>query len=254
MTDEKLNLTVMFNASTGLPHIIRSYQDHPIYGPSTYDLQVSNYTAVDGVMFPRRFQSVYDNRLGSDAVLEDFLVEHIDMNPKFEADFFAGLPAHESDSPKVAPKADPNIPHADILEGFTNAIWGFEVTPLGNLSATHPLKNLQKLWNLIFENSAYAQLVMEFEDGVIVADAPLHQTDEVIEWIQKNIKKPITHVWVSQMGKAHLEPGMLMRTRSLVITIGTTQARQPSTSNLEQSSSYQRWAKSTGRASQEPSS
>ncbi|KAF2095496.1 metallo-beta-lactamase superfamily protein [Rhizodiscina lignyota] len=203
VTDAKLNLTVVFDPTTGLPHVIRSYQTHPVYGPCTYDLQVSNYTIVDGVKIPRRFQSVYDNELGSDAVLEDFLVEHIDMNPEFDSDFFTGLPANESDAPKVAPKADPDLSHAEILEGFSNMIWGFDTEPLGNLSATRFLSNVPKLWNVMFENSAYSQLVMEFEDGVIVADAPEHQSSQVIEWIQENINKPITHVWPSHHHRDH---------------------------------------------------
>lgn len=186
----------MFNESTSLPHVVRSYQDHPIYGPSTYDLQLSNYTMVDGIMVPRRFQSIYNNPLDADAVLEDFLVEHVEVNPAFEPGWYDGLEADKSDTPKVAPEANSSIETSDILEGYTNMIWGFDVTPLGDLSATHPLENMTRLWNLIYENINYAQMVMEFEDGVIVADAPLHQTDAVIDWIQQNIKKPITHLWV----------------------------------------------------------
>jgi hypothetical protein len=76
-------------------------------------------------------------------------------------------------------------------------IYGFESGDLGNVSATHPLAAVPNLWNLQFENTAYAQLVMEFEDGVIVADAPPKQTQEVIRWVEDNIGKPITHFWVS---------------------------------------------------------
>lgn len=210
VNDKKLNLTVMFNASSNLPHIIHSYQSHPIYGPSTYDLQIPNYTRVNGVMFLQRFQWIYDNPLGSDAVLKDVLVEHIDINPTFGPSFFAGLAAKDSESPQAAPKANSEISHSDVLEGFTNMVWSSDQLDLGNLSAIYPLKDVLKLWNLNYENINYAQLVMEFGDDVIVADEPEKQTDAVIEWIQQNIAKPITHVWVSRlMMQLQLLPNML---------------------------------------------
>jgi hypothetical protein len=41
------------------------------------------------------------------------------------------------------------------------------------------------------------QFVIEFEDHVIVGDAPPQWTKQVIEWIDKNIGKPIKYLWVS---------------------------------------------------------
>jgi hypothetical protein len=37
---------------------------------------------------------------------------------------------------------------------------------------------------------------MEFEHGVLVVDAPPHQNQLVIKWVQDTLKKPITHFWV----------------------------------------------------------
>jgi hypothetical protein len=192
-----LALTIVFDPSTDLPYIIRLEEEHPIFGPSTYDLQLSNYTVVGGVQFPQRFQTIYDTPLGSNAVLEDFLVESIDFNPSFPIDFFQGLPANESDTPKAAPFILPGTSYASIGESFSNMISGMDSGDAGNVSASHPIDDVTQFWNLVFDASGYSQLIMEFEDGVIVADAPPIQSLAVIQWVQENLKKPITHLWVS---------------------------------------------------------
>jgi hypothetical protein len=197
VNDEILNITVIFDPSTDLPYIIRSYEDHPIFGLSTNDLQLSNYTSIDGVFFPQRFQTIYNTPLGSEAVLEDFLIENIEINPHFPSDYFTGVPANESSTPRAAPSKMPEYSHAEIGEGFSNMIWGpgFVLTS-ANVTASHPIENNPYIWNLIYEDSDYAQLVMEFEDGVIVADAPPHQSLFTIQWVKENLRKPITHLWV----------------------------------------------------------
>ena len=77
-------------------------------------------------------------------------------------------------------------------------LYGFDYANFQNVSVSHPLgEDVPQVWNLMFDGSSYAQLIMEFEDGVIVADAPLQQSEHTIEWVRKNLKKPITHLWVS---------------------------------------------------------
>lgn len=206
VTDEILNLTVVFDPATSLPHIIRSYEQHHIYGLSTNDLQLSNYTEIDGVKFPLRQQRVYDNPLNSDAVLEDVLIEHVEVNPNFIHGFFDGLPSNQSDTSKTAPKQDPERGRAVVGEGFSNMISGLEShasAGVGKLNASHPAKDLPKLWNLQWENTIYAQLVMEFENGVVIAEAPLHQAKPMIAWVKQHIGKPITHVWPSHHHRDH---------------------------------------------------
>ena len=195
--DKNLNLTIIFDPTTSLPFIIRSYEKHPIFGVCTSDLQLTNYTSIDGILFPRRFQTIYNTPLGSDAVLEDFLVEHIEINPSFPHDFFEGLPINESNTVKVAPAKSSDYSHADISEFNSNMIWAGELTAR-NMSGSNPVADLPQLWNLLSNDTdlPYAQLVMEFEDGVIVADAPPHQSRLIIQWVEDNLKKPITHLWV----------------------------------------------------------
>jgi hypothetical protein len=197
-----LNLTVIFDPTTNLPFIIRSYEHHPVFGICTSDIQLSNYTSIDGVMFPQRFLTIYNTPLESNSVLEDFLVEHIEINPAFPQNFFDGLPANMTESVKVAPAQIPEYSHAEIGEFHSNMIWAGEFSgTLANLSVSHPIADLPNLWNLIYLDAdlPYAQLVMEFEDGVIVADAPPHQSLLTIQWVEKNLKKPITHLWVRDL-------------------------------------------------------
>jgi hypothetical protein len=76
-------------------------------------------------------------------------------------------------------------------------ICGFESGDPGNISASHPIENVSHVQNLSFDGTAYLQLIIEFEDGVIVADAPPSQTLATINWVQENLNKSITHLWVS---------------------------------------------------------
>ena len=91
LRDAYLNMTVLFDPGTYLPHIIRVYEDHHIFGNSTNDYVVYNYTTVAGVKFPRRFKLMYNE----DNLLIDFLVDIINVNPSFPAGFFDGLPENQ---------------------------------------------------------------------------------------------------------------------------------------------------------------
>ncbi|RBQ72874.1 hypothetical protein FVER14953_20555 [Fusarium verticillioides] len=57
---EDAGMGLKLPADTKLPYIIRSYEYHGIYGNSTQDLVVYNYTTVDGVKFPGRFKIMYN--------------------------------------------------------------------------------------------------------------------------------------------------------------------------------------------------
>lgn len=192
--DRILNLTVILNPQTYLPYIIRSIEYHYVFGESYHDLMVYNYTSVSGIQFPRRFKTFYNH----DSLLEDFIVTDIDVNPKFAPGFFQGLNASQSPTPKAAPARIAGYGHAEIGEYSFNRIWGGEYTgTLTNLSATHPDPSLPNVWHLQFLDSPlWQQMVMEFEHGVLVVDAPPHQNQLVIKWVQDTLKKPITHFWV----------------------------------------------------------
>lgn len=204
MYDPGLNLTVIFSPSSGLPYIVRSIEDHSIYGSSTNDLYLTDYQAVNNIMFPHSVQTVYNSSSQLlDATLEDYTIEKIDVNPEFPSSFFDGLAANESMTPKAAPEKVPGISHARITEFQSNMLWGgITHSDVDDLEAQQPLPELPTVHWLLLDNDTLGvkQLVIEFDNEVIVGDAPPQWTSSVIQWIAQNLKKPITHLWVSPRG------------------------------------------------------
>ncbi|KAH8816689.1 metallo-beta-lactamase superfamily protein [Xylogone sp. PMI_703] len=186
--DSILNLTIIMDPDTYLPQIIRSYEYHDIFGPSTNDLYV-------------RFKTFYN----VDHILMDFLVDSITVNPEFPDGFFDGTPENQTQTTKESPIQSPDYGFAEIGEYISNFIWGGKYTgTLAKLSATHPIPNLPNLWHLTFQDAPnYSQLVVVFEHAVIVMDAAPHQSLLVIEWVRETLERNITHVWVTHHHHDH---------------------------------------------------
>jgi hypothetical protein len=91
VTDVYLGITVAFKPDTYLPYIVRSYEDHKIFGNSTSDFILYNYTSVAGVQFPRWIKLMYNE----DNLLIDTLIDTVTVNPAFPKDFFQGIPLSE---------------------------------------------------------------------------------------------------------------------------------------------------------------
>jgi hypothetical protein len=184
---------VIFDPATSLPYIIRTVEDNAIFGISNRDLQVFNYTSVDGIMFPTRFTTLYNN-----AIIEDFEIADIKVNSQLPADFYNGLPANNSTGSPAAAAPQQNYTHAELGEWNDNMLYSTQYTgTLNNVSATHPAPGLDHVWRLVFKDSpGYTQLVLDFDDAVFVLDAPPHQSDLVIQWVQQNLGKRVTHLWV----------------------------------------------------------
>ena len=87
LADALLDITVLFKPGTYLPYIVRTYEQHNIYGNSINDFVVCNYTAVAGVQFLRRIKLI-DNEV---SMLTDTLIGKVDVNPSFLSDFFSGI-------------------------------------------------------------------------------------------------------------------------------------------------------------------
>jgi hypothetical protein len=69
-----LQIITLLNATDSLTYIIRTYEDHAIFGNSTNDLILVNYTKVEAdeafkLLLPRRFQTLYNTA----GILEYFL-------------------------------------------------------------------------------------------------------------------------------------------------------------------------------------
>ena len=88
LVSPKLGFSIMFNPDDYLPYIVRAYEYHEIYGNSTSDLILHNYTTAAGVSLPRRFKVAYNE---ADALI-DVLFSGITANPAFNTGFFEGLP------------------------------------------------------------------------------------------------------------------------------------------------------------------
>lgn len=259
--DPSLNLTVVFHPSSDLPYIVRSIEDHSIYGASTNDLYLTNYKAVNGLMFPHCIQTVYNSsQQFLDATLEDYIIEQVDVDPEFPSNFFDGLAVNESMTPKAAPMKVPGVSHARITEFQSNMLWGgITHSDVDELQVQQPVPDLPTVHWLVLDNDTLGvkQLIIEFDTEVIVGDAPPQWTSSVIQWVAQNLKKPITHLWVSPQSpklpshrfQCRFDYLLMPPKNSPRTTTATTAAEQTSTSPWGPSSSCPRWPPGTGRAS-----
>ena len=178
---------------------------HPIYGPSTNDLYLTNYQPLAGnqsrTLFPRYVRRIYNSSaVPLNAVLEDFEIESVTINPSFETDFFDGLPVNQSFTPKAPPEKVVGISEARVSEFSSNMLWtgDYNASVQGFVSHTVAADLPGVHWLVV--NGGFLgvkQMILEFENEVIVGDAPPQWTPTVIEWVKQKIGKPITHVFVS---------------------------------------------------------
>ena len=187
--DENLGIAVFLDPQTQLPHTIRTYENHPFFGPSTADLRVSHYRTVEGVQLPSRFKQIYNNK----HVLSDYRADEILVDSEIAPDFFAVTGTIPETS---VPARNPEYDFAEIGESTAVFFWAgpFSGT-LETLQAIQPIADLPSLWQLDF-GSGFRQAVVELDDGsVIVIDASAHQSKVLIEWAEQTLGKPVTHVW-----------------------------------------------------------
>jgi hypothetical protein len=194
-------MTVIFDPDSHLPYIVRTTENHAVYGKSTNDLYLTDYKSVDGVFFPHRIQTVYNSTSQAlNSPLEDFQIEKITVNPKFPVDYFQGLPESQSWFPKATPRKVNGISHWWLTEFYGNGIWsGLKNSTVEGIKVEQPVKGLSKVHWVVLDDDILGvkQMILEFEESVIVCDAPPQWTHSVIQWIEKNLKKPISHLWVS---------------------------------------------------------
>jgi hypothetical protein len=186
---------ILLDPETFLPHVIRSFEDHAIFGLSKNDLLLWDYTEVSGMKFAQRREVIYNE----DSILEETTLTNIVVNPDFADGFFDGLPADKTDTTPAPPKKVKGYGHAELTEFFQNTLWGGEYAgTLANLSVTKPADDLPGVHVLLFkDNPILEQIVLEFDDSVIVYEAPPHQTDLVIQWVNETLGRQITHFYVS---------------------------------------------------------
>lgn len=189
-----LDLTIIFDKDTFLPYMIRSHENNKIFGSSTSDLVLSDYQPIQvsnttSVMIPRRFQTVYNSR----DTLEDFLVESVELNPAFGEDFFE--PDGRFTKPEHGPEKSAEYDHAEVHGFFETGLWsGVFDSEKSYVNVTSPINGFDKVLSAYVDYPDYVQMLVVYEAGVLITDAPAHRSKIIIEWIRQNLGKEVR--WV----------------------------------------------------------
>ncbi|RKK46140.1 hypothetical protein BFJ66_g8691 [Fusarium oxysporum f. sp. cepae] len=197
--DPSQELTVIFDPKASLPYIIRTIEDHPIYGESTKDLYLSSYKVVQGIKFAHTVQTIYNStNQGVNPVLEDFIIDKVIINPSFPSKFFDGISKDKSLAPKSAAKKIPGI-SAGLMTEYNSNMLGTALknANIENLKVETPVSDLPQVhWVIVDDDNdlGVKQMAIEFEHEVIILDAPPQWTKAVMKWVAKNLKKPVTYV------------------------------------------------------------
>ncbi|EEY19618.1 conserved hypothetical protein [Verticillium alfalfae VaMs.102] len=196
--DAVLGLSVIFDPATNLPYMIRSYENHGVIGKSTQDLVLQHYTAVNNVMFPTRFKSIYNDH----NVIADFTVREVLIDSVASTAFEVTGDLR----PDNVPTNSSLYSSTEVGEFFESAVWSGEYRgTFANIKATNPSPDLPGLWLLVVEDAnLYRQIVYELDDYVVVADCPPHQSLLVIRWVKEKLRKPIKYVWPSHHHHDHI--------------------------------------------------
>lgn len=213
----KLNLQLLVHNGTWLPYAVRSSENHGVYGQSTNDVVFSNYGQVNfgqsrTIWYPKRIQTIYNDIY----TLEDTVVDTITVNPQFPTDFFKAVPQNAPTGAlgdpyhPHAPHTDNEYPRSEVHEFYESGLW---YGPFGlglNSSAVlvkpvFPGGNVPQIMNLCVGGPGYTQLLIEFDDGLVITDAPAHRSKLILQWVKDNMKgKKITHVVPSHHHRDHV--------------------------------------------------
>jgi hypothetical protein len=164
-------------------------------------LYLSNYKEVQGIKFPHLIQTIYNSttqRLS--AVLEDFVIEDITLNPNFTTNYFDGIPENESLGPKSAPAKSSIVPNGLVTDYSSSMLGsGVALQPMKIIRAENPVRGLSQVHWLVLNDRdelGFKMVVIEFEKEVILCDAPPGWSETIMNWVSENLKKPITYVAV----------------------------------------------------------
>lgn len=147
---------------------------------------------VNGVKFPRRFQTIYNRK----HLLTEYSVDSVSVTAITPKRFMGPL---GRPLPAQLPRRDISYDFAEIGESHAYYRWtGGYTGSFGNLNVTQPWKDLPGVWLLTVTDAPnYRQLVLELADNVVVLDAPPQQSRLVLRWVREKLNKTVTHVWVN---------------------------------------------------------
>ncbi|KAF4951559.1 hypothetical protein FGADI_7334 [Fusarium gaditjirri] len=197
-------LLLIVDPETYLPYIVRSEEQHPIYGNATKDVYLSEYKDIQGIKLPHAIQTIYNSssqRLN--VVLEDFVIDNINPSAEFPKGFFNPVPEGQN---RTIQRKTPGVP-SGLVTDYSTSLLGSPVknVSVDALKSLSPIDLRQVYWLIIDDSHelGYKQLIIEFENEVIVCDAPPFWSGAVMEWIEKNIGKKVTYVAPSHHHRDH---------------------------------------------------
>ncbi|KAL6917141.1 hypothetical protein FSST1_008636 [Fusarium sambucinum] len=206
--DSQQGITVVMDPKSDLPYIVRTTESHPIYGIATKDLYLSDYKEVEGIKFPRLVQTIYNSssqRLS--AVLEDFRIEEVTLNPDFPAGYFDGIAEDQSLGPKSPPEKSSLISNG-LVTDYSSSMLGSGIAqqPLKIVRAENPVRGLSQVHWLVLNDGddlGFKLVIIEFDKEVILCDAPPGWSETIKQWVSENLNKPITFVAPSHHHRDH---------------------------------------------------
>ncbi|MCJ1328032.1 hypothetical protein MMC10_004707 [Thelotrema lepadinum] len=189
-----LGLTLVVN--NGLPYMVRSYEQHMTLGNSTSDVIFSNYSTFGAVILPQRVQTVYN----AFNMIEDFFVDNISINPTWPPNYFEA----ESNTTRSAPLQSEEYPRSEVHEFFETALWGgpfpFDAS---NVTVEYPVPEVQAIKSVYIGYADYVQLLIEFDEGYLITDAPAHRSKILLDWVAQNSEKKVVYVVPSHHHRDH---------------------------------------------------
>ncbi|KAF4446985.1 hypothetical protein F53441_9456 [Fusarium austroafricanum] len=195
--DTYYQITVIMDPNTYLPYIVRRAEEHPIYGSSTKDFYLSSYKKVQGIMFPHTIQTIYNSTTQNlNAVLEDFVIDWVTVDPQWPKNFFKTLDKKKSKTPQVMPGKVSGVSNGLVTDYSSSMVGsGVQKVDAKKLKWTSSDDLPQVHWLIIDDSEVgFKQLVLEFEEDVIVCDAPPQWSKIVMKWIKEKLNKKVTHV------------------------------------------------------------
>ena len=214
LVHETLGLSLLVNTTNHIPYAVRSMEQHLVFGNSTNDVLLVAWKNVQfeasatkhTVMLPHRLQTVYNSM----SVLEDFIIDSILVNGVLQSDFFATKPAPKGTGGGTNPQhpaTSPEYPRSEVHEFFESGLWSGPFTDFANVSdvvVDHPVPGLKEIMNIWVAYADYVQVLVEFEDGLLITDAAPHRSTIILEWVKANMNgKKITHVVPSHHHRDH---------------------------------------------------